>query len=480
MPTKKIIYPNGNIYTGQVIGDVWHGRGKVQQFEDGNLIEEFEGYFKNNARNGRGKLTTITDMTKINKGEWVDDVQQGNAHIQEIKDGVVIHEYKGEMVNDMRNGQGTLHVRRPDGSIKIMYTGRWYQNLPTRGKFQYFDGEGQLIEEYNGPLHQNKRYGTGQLITYHNKKQYYIYEGEWNNNVKHGAGVKSFTTGLTCNGIWDKGKLVSGKLVYKDVVLSCTWEDGEVLSVNHVSNPRNIVVNLELFVEDEIFNRYSDVKFDTFDMYALLGFLQTEEQITSFLKDIDDRKSSARIVAICHAEIMPAFPLSISNLQRVSQVENGISSYNVLEETIQLLRLQRIQEDDKYIEQIELFFKNGLMKRCTPQKTPIDPERIKFLQMCKTIKKIPNRTFAFQQPIINKIFSVTGDDINLLLVYNDRGEYVNLFTPDSANITLQNLLKRIPNCSNCILIDKSCSSELEPIVQKQIQYMGGKTKKNKK
>ena len=477
MTTKTITYPSGAIYTGQVIDDdVWHGRGKIQQFEDGKLSEEYEGYFNHDKRHGIGKLTTITDIINIYDGEWENDIQNGKGHSQDIKDGVVIVEYTGEMLNDMRDGQGTYHTRRPDGSIKMIYSGRWVRNLPTRGKFQYFDEDG-IIEEYNGPVHNNKRYSRGQLIKYQNGKPYYMYEGEWSNSFKHGAGVKTFTTGLKCNGIWDKGQLVSGELLYKDVVIKCTWKHGYIDTVESVTNPRNIVVDLELFVQDEIFNKRSDVNIHTFDMYALLGFLHTEDHITRFLKDIDDRKSSARIVAICHAAIMEGFPLSVFKLQRVSQVENSICSYNILQETLNLLQLQRIQDDDKYIQQIELFFNEGIRQRCTSK--PDTPERIKFLEMCKTMKKIPNRTFSFQQPILNKIFTVDEEDINLLLVYNDRGEYINLFTPDRSSITLQNLLKRIPNCSNCILIDKSCSSSNELIVQKQIQYMGGKKNKQK-
>jgi hypothetical protein len=119
------------------------------------------------------------------------------------------------------------------------------------------------------------------------------------------------------------------------------------------------------------------------------------------------------------------------------------------------------------------------------QKCMMNPSRFKngdiFLEMCRTIRTIPTNTFVYQQPILNKMFSSGESKVCLLLLYNDRGEYINLFSLQST-FTLQNVLKRIPNCSNCIFVDLSCSSKDIDINYKQLQYMGGKrkTKKNKK
>jgi hypothetical protein len=102
-----------------------------------------------------------------------------------------------------------------------------------------------------------------------------------------------------------------------------------------------------------------------------------------------------------------------------------------------------------------------------------------YVEMCKTITTIPNKTFTYNQPILNKIFDAIESKVCLLLLYNDRGEYINLFSIH-PRITLQNILKRIPNCSNCIFVDLSCSDKEDYIVHKQIQYMGGRKTKRKK
>ena len=497
MEIKTVEYENGKvIYSGQFINkdEYWHGHGNLKNFnEHGKLIKEYDGDFNYNKRHGKGRLTIISDIIYVYTGDWENNVQNGKCHIQYIQNGVVIKEYKGDIVENKYEGFGIIHQRRSDGS-EYIYNGSWKNNMKEGiGNIQYLNKDGKVTYTYTGYMHYDNKHTKksskdpretiGELLKL---DEYgipiFVYKGGWKNNRKEGPGIKNFKNGLICNGIWEDDKLISGNLLFEDVIISCTWKKGWVHTIDTIINPRNIRIELDMFMEEEIFDENSGVIINTFAMYELIGFLHTEEYIKEFLKDINDRQSSVRIVAICHGGIMPAFPLSISNLQRVSQVEHNICNYGGLQEKINLLKVQDIKQDEEYIGQVQTMFKQNLERHCD---LPDEPESKLFLQMCKTLKIIPNKTFVYNQPILNKIFSISDSDgvhsnISLLLVYNDRGEYVNLFTPDRESITLQNILKRIVNCSNCILIDKSCSSQYKRIVHKQIQYMGGKRKTKRK
>ena len=386
MTTKTITYPSGAIYTGQVIDDdVWHGRGKIQQFEDGKLTEEYEGDF----------------------------------------------------IHDTRHGYGTL-INHAHNSI---YTGQWVNDVK--------EGIGKETVEKNGTLS--------------------TYEGEWVQDKPHGNGTYT-SKGFTYTGKWDT-QFIDGIMRYEDIEIFFTWENDKNV-IRKVNNPTFRTIDIKLLL-DTIIN-FDNTRILSLDMYYLIGFLNGPTYIKNFLHDINTRHCEVRLVALCHAALLDGFPLSIPNLQRISNVPNGIPNFDTLKNKIDILDLQSIEDNDEYIKEINKTFMKDLKTKCR-RNPKLFENGAEYLEMCRTIT-IPNKIFTRNQPILNKLFDAFDSKVCLLLLYNDRGEYINLFSIQ-PRFTLQNVLKRIPNCSNCIFVDLSCSSKEDYIVHKQIQYMGGKTKK---
>ena len=420
---KTIHYLNGDVvYTGQVVGDVWEGHGKLQEFENGKLKEEYEGDFKKDSRDGNGRFVEYNKTSVYTYvGQWVNDYKQGNGKETIEQDGVILFEYEGNFVKNKKHG-----------------------------------------------------YGISKEIFRDKSK---TYKGNWKNDNKHGDGTQIYEGGFTYSGTWENNKLIDGALLYEDIEILFTFESDRYV-IYDVHNPTFRTIDIQILLLDTILN-FDKVRILTLDMYYLIGFLNSSVQINQFIEDINTRHCAVRLVALCHGSLLSGFPLSIPSLQRISNVPNGICNFDTLSNKINILNLHSIDDKD-YIQQINTTFMTDLKQKCM-----MNPSRFKngdiFLEMCRTIRTIPTNTFVYQQPILNKMFSSGESKVCLLLLYNDRGEYINLFSLQST-FTLQNVLKRIPNCSNCIFVDLSCSSKDIDINYKQLQYMGGKrkTKKNKK
>jgi hypothetical protein len=392
-----------------------------------------------------------------------------------------------------------------DGNV--IYTGQvvdqddWHGH----GNIKQLDDRGKVKEEYNGDFNHGSRHGKGILIMY-NANTKYTYKGNWVNDFKEGIGTETVEKngflqytyegnflqdkrygdgiqinehGFTYSGIWNNNKLMDGKLIYEDIEILFIWKTDRYI-INGVHNPSFRTIDINLLLLDTILD-FDNVRILTLDMYYLIGFLESPTYIKKFIDDINTRQCSVRLVALCHATLLSGFPLPIQTLQRISNVPNGICNFDNLQNKIDILDLQTIQDDHEYVQQIEETFMTDLKKKCK-----MNPKLFEngdaYLETCKTITTIPNKTMVYNQPILNKLFSANESKVCLLLLYNDRGEYINLFSLQPT-FSLQNILKRISKCSKCIFVDLSCSPKEEDIVHKQLQYMGGKRKtkrKNKK
>jgi hypothetical protein len=178
------------VYQGEHKEGIPHGKG-VECTED----DRYEGSWDSGKKSGKGVYITYDGV--VYDGEWVEDNQEGYAHISfpgidnSIFRGDVTKNklegygffkcaaftYEGFFKNSARNGEGTL--KNPDG--KIEYKGNWKNGLRDGyGVRYYLDGS-----MYKGQFKDNKKYGYGTEI-YSN---YDKYEGYFENDMRHGEGT---------------------------------------------------------------------------------------------------------------------------------------------------------------------------------------------------------------------------------------------------------------------------------------------------
>tara|TARA_B100001093_G_scaffold509737_1_gene574345 strand:+ start:349 stop:855 length:507 start_codon:yes stop_codon:yes gene_type:complete len=105
-------------------------------------------------------------------------------------------EYKGELKNDKRHGEGMMRYTK--GKFKDeVYVGNWKDDKK--------DGWGTLKIDrncfYEGEWEDNYEHGWGKL-----KYKDGFYEGEWKNGKVHGYGKYTFNNGRTLEGNWKDNK----------------------------------------------------------------------------------------------------------------------------------------------------------------------------------------------------------------------------------------------------------------------------------
>ncbi|CAD8092861.1 unnamed protein product [Paramecium sonneborni] len=98
---KKLEFPNGAIYQGQVLDGKRHGKG-IYTWKDGT---KYEGSFENDQINGFG-IMEFADSRKY-KGEWVNGEMEGFGQFIWPN----LEEYKGFYKQSKRNGFGVFKYK---------------------------------------------------------------------------------------------------------------------------------------------------------------------------------------------------------------------------------------------------------------------------------------------------------------------------------------------------------------------------------
>ncbi|KAL8162398.1 hypothetical protein V2J09_013887 [Rumex salicifolius] len=151
--------PNGDLYTGDFLGNVPHGSGKYL-WSDGCM---YEGEWKKGRANGKGRFSWPSGATY--EGEFRSGRMEGSGTFTG-SDGDT---YKGSWIADKKHGYG--EKRYANGDI---YEGSWKRN------FQ--DGQGRYV--------------------WRNGNEYV---GEWKNGLISGKGVLIWVNGNRFEGIWENG-----------------------------------------------------------------------------------------------------------------------------------------------------------------------------------------------------------------------------------------------------------------------------------
>ena len=188
------INPNGLIYKG-----LWN-KGNIGKY--GLFLEENGNYFKGELKDkkleGKGEMEIKGKYKYI--GDFSNDLPNGKGILEDYEKGFI---YKGDMVNGMKEGKGSLEYI--DGTI---YEGDFKSDLYNgNGVLKFKDGK-----KYEGEFHDGKIKGKGKFIWEDGK----IYEGEYDNFMKNGNGKFFWNDNKYYDGQWVNNRQHGKGLIYYD------------------------------------------------------------------------------------------------------------------------------------------------------------------------------------------------------------------------------------------------------------------------
>ena len=180
------VLEDGSIYKGRLVDGQMHGYG-VLNYHAENAKERvrYEGEFKENQPNGKGKMIWRSGETYV--GDWVNDTKEGFGimHYNPIDDPTRLS-YEGEWKDGSFHGQGQMKFR--DGRL---LKGRWKDNevegvamltYPKENKHKRMSYEGEFLNY--------KMHGKGRFIW----SDGCVYQGEFKNDARHGFGIETYGT----------------------------------------------------------------------------------------------------------------------------------------------------------------------------------------------------------------------------------------------------------------------------------------------
>lgn len=183
----ELLLPNGESYSGSLLGSVPEGSGKYI-WSDGC---KYEGEWRCGMRHGYGKLQWPSGA--VYEGDFSGGYMHGTGTYTRC-DKIT---YKGRWRLNLKHGLG--YQVYPNGDV---FEGAWIQGSPEGpGKYTWANGN-----VYLGNLKGGKMSGKGTL-TWTNGDSY---EGNWFNGMMHGFGIYTWSDGGCYIGTWTRG-LKDGK-----------------------------------------------------------------------------------------------------------------------------------------------------------------------------------------------------------------------------------------------------------------------------
>ncbi|OAY42751.1 phosphatidylinositol 4-phosphate 5-kinase 9 [Manihot esculenta] len=183
----ELILPNGESYSGSLLGNVPEGSGKYV-WSDGCI---YEGEWRRGMRHGNGKVQWPSGAAY--EGEF----SGGYMHGTGTYIGSNNLTYKGRWKLNLKHGLGYQVYSNGD-----IFEGSWIQGTPEGpGKYTWANGN-----VYLGNMKGGKMTGKGTLTWLNGDS----FEGSWLNGMMHGFGVYTWSDGGCYVGTWTHG-LKDGK-----------------------------------------------------------------------------------------------------------------------------------------------------------------------------------------------------------------------------------------------------------------------------
>eukprot|EP01041_Mallomonas_annulata_P007180 gene7180-14628_t len=190
--TKK--YPNKDIYEGEFVDNLRHGKGTLISYK-GN---KYKGEFENNWFHGFGEQSWAPfeqDFKIVHGKRYEGTFQAGKRHGKGIFILGTGETYSGMFENNLYHGQGILKNIHGD-----IFIGEFARGLPCgKQEVTYANGD-----KYSGEMVSGKYQGKGQFIWSNGQGSY---DGDWRNNLPHGRGNRVFSNGNRYVGSYDLGEI---------------------------------------------------------------------------------------------------------------------------------------------------------------------------------------------------------------------------------------------------------------------------------
>ena len=233
-----------NLYKGSMLLGKKHGIGEFH-YKLEQMI--YSGEYKNDLREGKGKLSSI-DGTYTYVGDWQDNMMQGNGILYSSKIG--------------------------------KYKGTFYKN--------YFEGNGNLVDLdnniYDGMFHKGQKKGKGELKLNNGN----IYIGEFKNDKYNGKGIIKDSKG----NIIQEGEFKDGNLIKIKKLNSFKDERNLKDDLSLISKESSKSLNINPLSENE------DFKFGSIHHKDSIDEDENEDKIEEIEKNIEkeeklEKKSNA-------------------------------------------------------------------------------------------------------------------------------------------------------------------------------------------
>jgi hypothetical protein len=202
-------YADGSTYEGHWVDDQRCGEG--EQYLEG---ETYKGHFRANMRDGRGRCEyNDVEGTSIYDGEWSRDRRHGQGKLLYPDEAV----YEGGWVDNERQGEGTM-LQPLEDPESWTYSGGWLRNK-RHGygvlTMNYVPDEAELMALAGRVTPSQDAEGRTTLTDQ--------YEGEWQDDVRHGEGTMRYARGDTIKTEWRDNARVDGEG-------ECHYADGSFYS----------------------------------------------------------------------------------------------------------------------------------------------------------------------------------------------------------------------------------------------------------
>jgi hypothetical protein len=530
----KMTFPDGVTYEGSIKDELRNGRGVVK-LADGTVhysgmwkddVEhgfgiriidnsKYSGQWKNGEIKGEGKyifevatfIGTWENATTgygsiyytngdFYFGQWIDYKKQGDGFMVYANSTI----YNGDWVDDKKEGIGFLLFTN-----KTFTKGQWEQDKFVEGTHMntvtqyengdYYDGDygvndskegiGFMVthtnEIYKGEWKKDEKNGEG-IMRYTNKD---IYEGEWKNNKKSGDGTMRFASGVMYNGRWFYDiPYFNGNLIIEDVVLRCRWNDDYTIrEIEQITNPNKKIIS----IADIVPFLDGKMKYRP-EFYTLIGLSTSPSAFETFKTKMVTYTGTVMIGAICHGSLLPPISLPIPYFHRVSKVVNGVCGFSNVYDRLFVIDTCISNKPSTIIPIINKQFQQIVKRQCNESSCNFgnDSDFFKMFHKVRGLSESPQKLANAGNLIFNKEFTSDGINVNVLLLVDEEGNYINLFS-NKNTYTLEELFAMIPQCSKCILVDNSCSppgknketGKEYTFTKQQLESYGGTRKKRK-
>jgi hypothetical protein len=270
---------------------------------------------------------------------------------------------------------------------------------------------------------------------------------------------------------WTDSKLRKGTVTLSNGVgLSGSWTmNNGIDRLEEVSNIQKITVTdiMRVIRPESIVNS---------DFYRLLD----PEDPALFFEKLKIQ-SNVRIIATCHGCILEPFK-SPCNMHRISSVPQGVCTFTTTQSRLNI-SLTTIVDDYEFKTEsqdyLTMHLRDMRAAACKDKK-----HHDKMLEVCSELEFSPEKLISKGELMFDKKFS-SNPGLSLLFIgflENGKYKYKNLFLVKSK-ITLTAILNDfIPACTDCVLVDMSCSTPCKGFGVDQPaldRYGGTRTQKSK-